>query len=519
MQIDAEDFALRSIKARMKHSGNVNWIKDLVLETEYEKRSDSIWFYKTDKLYSEFSLSVADSSDVLSVIGTRELTYSDIEFKRPDKSKTYNGSVRVSSDANFKDDRYWNEARPYELSEKEQNIYRMVDEIQDTPLYHNVYTLIYTLATGYLDFGPVGVGRVLRLVSFNNLEGCRPQLCLHTSKDLTNKFRFTVYGAYGTRDKEWKGGLSFERMFRRDMTRKLTLDAHYDVLQLGKGNSEFTTGNILSSFWSGSQRPCTESSFSAVYDHEFSSDFNLQAGINARRIFSNPFIPITDRSGNPLGSVATNEIHLQGRFSHEEIVNRGHFTKTYANSLHPVWTIDLTGSVPGLREGDCGYFRPELTMDWKMKLPPVGISRLKVNAGTVLGKVPYPLLHLHEGNATALQDRTAFSCMDYLEFVSDTWVTVFWSHNFEGFLLGKIPGIRKLNLRENVAAKTTWGKLGENVILPDGCSPLRNVPYVELSAGISNIFRLFRVDCNWRLTHRDSSRRLFAVTFGLELQF
>ena len=45
-------------------------------------------------------------------------------------------------------------------------------------------------------------------------------------------------------------------------------------------------------------------------------------------------------------------------------------------------------------------------------------------------------------------------------------------------------------------------------------------PYAEVGVGITNIFRMLRVDCFWRLTHRtERPDRNFAVTLGLDLEF
>ena len=48
-------------------------------------------------------------------------------------------------------------------------------------------------------------------------------------------------------------------------------------------------------------------------------------------------------------------------------------------------------------------------------------------------------------------------------------------------------------------------------------------PYVEAGFGVENIFRLFRVDCIWRLTHRSPKPgqeiQNFAVNLSLHLKF
>lgn len=541
MQIDAEEYALRSIHAKMTHGGNVNWLRDVTFDVEYRRLNDSTWFYQQDNMYADFSIAFSDSSRVMSVIGTRQLTYRDPDFSpMPVSIDKAGGKVKVEKDSNFKTEEYWQKERPYELTQKEKNIYRMVDKIKDQPLYHDLYTTVYTIATGYLDLGPVGIGPYLKLFSVNNLEGFRPRIGIHTSKDFSKDFRLTAFVAYGTKDEAWKGGITYERLFSKEPQRKLTVDAQYDVFQfgLGQGNNGFTSGNILASFWHGQQRLAPRSNFSVLYDHEFSMNFNAQAEIAMKRYYSNEFVPMKDWAGNNIPSVAANEVRLQARFSREETVNRGHFIKTYVHTFYPVWTFNLTGSVPGIRKGDYGWFRPEVTMDWRFKIPPVGISKLKINVGTVVGKVPYPMLHIHEGNVTNLLDKTAFACMDYFEFASDFWTSLFYEHNFHGFFLGKIPLIRKLQMREEVYFKATYGTLrdennglraeyGALMPFPAGMKTLGKVPYVEVGVGLSNILRLFRVACLWRVTHLQDEvngvmipvRRKFTIDFGVDFQF
>ena len=559
MRIDAEEFALKSIKAKMVKGGNVNWLRDIVLETDYQRLPDSTWFYKQDKLYADFSIALGDSSRVMSVIGTRQLNYSDLDFSpiAIEDMQAGEGKVKVLEEANHRDEAFWQEARPYELTRKEQDIYKMVDQIQDAPLYKNAYTIIYTLVTEYWDIGPIGIGPYIQLISNNSLEGFKPRLGIHTSKELSKKFRWTGFLAYGFRDKQFKGGLTYEHLFNKEPFRKLTLDASYDVFQLGKGSSNLTSGNLLASIWGGTSRLAPRSNFSAFYEHEFSMNFNAYAEVALRRYFSNAFVPMDTWEtvdGRPVShpSVATNELRLQARFSREETVNRGYFVKSYVHTFHPVWTIDLSGSIPGIRKGDVGYFKPQLYVDWKFRIPPFGMSDMHFNAGAIIGQVPWPMLNLFPGNATNILDKSAFSCMEYFEFASDRWASLIWYHNLNGFILGKIPLLRKLQLREEFSAKIAYGMLSDanngtdpsygaltrfptHVYPQRGggaftytTQPMGGVPYVELGIGVSNIFRLLRVDYVRRITHTKVSgpdgtmvpaRRLWTINVGMELRF
>ena len=162
-----------------------------------------------------------------------------------------------------------------------------------------------------------------------------------------------------------------------------------------------------------------------------------------------------------------------------------------------------------------------------------------MNVGTVVGQVPYPMLKLHEGNGTYTFSRYSFNCMDYYEFASDLWVTVFWEHNFKGFFLGKIPLLKRLQWREVASLRAAYGTVRKEnngiigaedaeavMLFPEKMGKL-NRPYVEMGVGVTNIFRILRVDAFWRMTHRYEVKEgvkvphdnRFVVTLGLEFKF
>ena len=547
MHIDAEEFAVRHITAKMVRGGNVNWLRDIVLETDYQRLPDSTWFYGQDKMYADFSIALGDSTRMMSVIGNRQLNYTNLDFSPMEPLNPGDGKVKVLEDANHKDENFWIEERPYELSAKEQGVYDMVDQIQNVDLYKVAYKVAYTLATSYYDIGPIGIG-IGQLYSKNELDGHKVRLSLHTSKELSKTFRATGAVSYcsnkNENDSQVKGFLTYEHLFKKEPQRKLTLDARYDVFQLGKGESNLTSDNFLTSFWGKQSKLAPMTNFSARYEHEFSMNFNTDAQIGLQRYFSNRFVPMVDWNGNVIPSVAVNQLKFQARFSWEETVNRGFYTKTYIHSDYPIVSLNLEGSVPGLgRQNELSFFRPSMEVYWKFRIPPLGVSELDLNAGSIIGRVPWMLLQMYPGNATNIEDKTAFSCMEYFEFGSDTWATLFWYHCFNGFFLGKIPLISKLQLREEFSAKMAYGtlrdwnngtdaKYGAMMQFPFGMKPLNGVPYIELGAGISNIFRVLRVDFIWRVTHREveamgadgkiqmvPARRLWTVNVGAEFRF
>lgn len=247
----------------------------------------------------------------------------------------------------------------------------------------------------------------------------------------------------------------------------------------------------------------------------------------------NRYVPMFRPDGQAVRAVDNFALGVGLRLSWDETVLRLPFDKDYLNTKYPVLTVGFMGGLKGITRNSYEYGRLEGRLSYRLSLPPIGYSRITVEGGHIFGKVPYLLLKLHEGNGTYFYDQYAFSCMNFYEFASDTWVALFYEHHFNGFLLGKIPLIRKLNWREVLVFKGVYGTLSDRnngslpdsrafLLFPPGMSSVRH-PYMEMGFGVENIFRLLRVDCIWRLTHR--SRRPgqdiqdFAVNFSLDFKF
>lgn len=539
VRIDSASYALQSATARMPKGVNVNWIKHLQLENENRPTANSRWFRSRDRVSAEFSLTTGDSSKLTSFIGTREVVYTNVRIGEPLPEEVLamdnNVVVRDDGEVNRRDERFWEEVRPYRLSEREQGIYAMVDSVQQVPLYRNIYTFINTLIVGYWNTKYVGIGPYYKLASFNRLEGFRMQVGGRTTSAVSRRVRLAGYAAYGTRDERVKGGGSIELAFNRRLTRKLTLSGRHDVMQLGAGQNALTESNILSSILSrGDQRLSLVNRGEALYEHEWRHGIGTFAGGRMQRIYSNRYVPMFRPDGSRVNSVADASLHAAVRISKDESIYRMPFDKQYLGSVYPVLTLGVTAGIRGALAGSPEYYRIDGSIRYRPELPPIGYADITLQGGRIFGRVPYPLLKLHEGNGTYFYDPYAFSCMNFYEFASDTWLAWFYEHHFNGILLGRLPLIKKLKWREVLVCKGVWGSLRDenNGSLPATRAPLLfpagmtsvSDPYVEAGFGVENIFRIFRVDCIWRLTHRRpvvAGQEIdnFAVNLSLALKF
>ena len=108
--------------------------------------------------------------------------------------------------------------------------------------------------------------------------------------------------------------------------------------------------------------------------------------------------------------------------------------------------------------------------------------------------------------------------MNFLEFAADQYVSFNMEHYFFGYFFNRIPFLKRGKLREVISFKALYGSLsdrnnpnlnGELLQFPtdeNGNSTtflLGNVPYMEASIGLTNVFNFLRIDLIQRLNYLD----------------
>ena len=537
MEIDAEDFAIQSIHCRLSPSSNVNWIRSLIVNEAYRRLDDGTWFFDDEQLFVDMSAHLNDNLTIVSVQVNRDMQYTSYTpGPFPGMEEMAGGDKVEVAEQPDKEEAWWQEVRPQALTTREEAIFTTVERLKARSSFKWLSALGNMLATGYLEDTNLGIGYGPweRTVTFNETEGVRVQAGGHTTKEFSKKVRFSTYGAYGFQDKEWKYGASTEFMLgdNQKRTNKLTFSFSRDYESLGRGSGVFTEKNIVNSILApgGFDKQGIVLKAQVEHQYEFSPNFNSTLTLQHMRVYANQDIPLIRPDGTVASSFSANQIHWTGRFSWDERVNRGVFSKAYIFTRYPIISVDLLGGIKGITADDCSFLRGELTMDWRIPAGAIGFGRFHLNGGVILGSVPYPLLKLHEGNQSqlfgspviTLTARSAFSMMNFYEYGSDRWLTGFYEHNFNGLLFGIIPLVKKLDLREVVTVRGAWGTISEQnranapFLLMPGLNSLET-PYIETGVGIANIFHLLRVDCMWKLTHRNG--RDFAVCVGLDIDF
>lgn len=525
-------YAIQNMQMRIAKDVNLNWVKDLVSNNEFQKLNDTTWFLKKQNLFVDFMLTERDSTKQMGFFGRKTVSYKNVKVNVPLREEIIklDNNVIVNEDALSQTEEFWNNERPFKLSERESGIYAMVDSIQNVPLYKNIVDIITTFITGYYIHGKFEYGPYYKLYSFNEIEGNRFMFGGRTSNAFSTKIMLNGHVAYGTKDQELKYGLGFLYMINKLPRETFGMQFKHDIHQLGKSPNAFTEGNILASLLkrNPNNKLTMLNQLEAHYEKEWFQGFSNTLKFRYRDIKPTEFVPFNAPGldgGDPVSRIKSSEIELRTRFTRNEKVIMGEFERIHLGGPVPIVNLYLTMGMKNVLGSNYDYQKIDLSVEHTFELPPLGNLYFLATGGKLFGKVPYPLLHLHEGNETYAFDPYAFNMMNYYEFASDQYASLFVEHHFNGLILNRIPLFRKLKWRTVVSGKGLIGSLSDKnngalantdayMLFPQGLSDVSK-PYFEASVGIENIFKFIRIDAMWRLTHLDDNPYQDFEDFGI----
>ncbi|OFX85658.1 MAG: hypothetical protein A2W99_06255 [Bacteroidetes bacterium GWF2_33_16] len=502
-------FAIKRIQMRMAKDVNINYINDFVAEYEFEQLDDSVWFLSQENLFFDFNITDRSTG----FFGRKTTHYMNISYNNelPPEITLLNDNVIVNENALIKDNLYWEEKRPYDLTPREKDIYKMVDSIQQVPIYKTYERIagmfvMYHYELGYFELGPY-----YKTFSFNEIEGNRFRLSARTSNQFSTKLMISGFVAYGEKDNRFKYGGGLLYIFNKNPRRAFAVDYKYDMQQLGQSPFALTEDNFFTSILrrNPNYKISLVTDFNTYYEHEWFQGFSNKISFNHKRIEPTQYIPFQKIYGADTistGDLKTSELTFNIRLAKNEKYLRGEFERLNLGTDQPILNIFLTAGLKNVFQSDYEYYKISANLSHKIPISPLGYFKYIIDAGQVFGIVPYPYLKLHEGNETYAFDKYAFNMMNYYEFASDRYISLYAEHHFQGFFLNKIPLLKKLELREVVSGKCLIGELSNKhqkvMLYPEGLYSLSK-PYYEVSAGIENILKILRVDAMWRLSYLD----------------
>lgn len=529
--VEDSSFAITRIEMNIAADANINFINDLSIRQEYQFIGNRVWMLTRDYMVADFSL-IEDGKNVPGFFGHRTASYSDFvldEQKDPEFYRSPEG-IKLDAESMKMSDDYWNEHRHENLSKKEEGIYRMVDSIEHVPIYRTYSDIIYMGVFGYAPWKKFEIGPLAKIYSFNSVEGSRFRIGGQTSTLFSKKVRFYGHLAYGLKDERIKYKIGSIYMFDKDPLRSAGISYMYDIEQLGSSFNAFSQDNIMTTIFR--KQPADKlnltKKWNMFYEHEFFPGFSTKFEFEHRILLpvgEDSKLQTLENDGTMLfhENLTTAEIGIKMRYAYREKVVINTFDRVSYGSDYPIISCYYSFGIPSFLGSDYQYHRLQLGVtDW-YNVGSFGWSKYIVDAGRVFGKLPYPLLVLLPGNETFIFDEYAFNLANFYEFISDQYVSVYYTHHFDGFFLNKVPLMRKLKWREVLFVKGLVGTITDenlNYSKFPSVSHQLTKPYFETGIGIENIFKILRVDAVWRLSHNDfPDTHAFGVFASLQFTF
>ncbi|MCL3780524.1 carboxypeptidase-like regulatory domain-containing protein [Prolixibacteraceae bacterium JC049] len=525
MWVADSSFAIVSAEMKMDRKVNVNFVRDFALGNWF-KQQNGKWVPQKQYVFIDLNINQGKKDKLIGMLGRKTTIYGQFEFNpvAPDVEKMKT-PTRIDPSALKKSDRDWADIRPEPLSIQESAIYTMVDSIQNVPVFRTIADYAQMFVLGYKEMGNVELGPYYYMYSHNEVEGSRIRLGARTLKSFHENIRLSGFMAYGFDDTRIKYGGGVEYFFNKNPLEKLEVKYSHDYEILGQSRNAFSSSNILSTILSRNPNSSLlmQNKFDMEYQKEWFAGLSNGLRLRVQKLFSAPYVPFTNDAGLEESAVRTTELRFRTRLALGERVLIGDFDRYSYGSEKPIVTLDATWGINNLFNSDYGFFKLDLDVFDRWYLNPVGYWDVYLMAGKIWGDVPFPLLKLHEANETYVFDVWASSLMNYYEFVSDQYASLYVEHHMQGYLFNRVPLLRKLKWREVVGFRTVWGDLDKSkhkqLVFPDQMSGLSRKPYMEVSVGIENIFKVLRIDAVKRLNYHHDNADKYGFRASVQFKF
>lgn len=532
--VSENNYAIKSIQLRMAPHVNINFVKRIEVNQDFEYVDHKAWMLTDDHLLIEFSA----LEKTPAIITRKNTVYRNFKINNPYNDSVVNNlkeQMSIDEREVKKDQAYWDTSRFLKLTKNEAAIYHMIDTVKTLPAYKTYVDIINFVLSGYYKAGPVELGPIVSIVSYNKLEGWRFGMGMRTNDKMCKWAQLSGNIAYALRDKKVKGGVGVQFMVDKNPRQLISASFMHDIGKMSRTTDLLASDNLLNIIILR-RRPLERWLYLDIarlsYEIEYRPGLSMSFTLQNRRIGQGlvPFryeYPNAESGMDTLDRLNETELVWKARFAiGERYVDKNSLFRSSINSYKiPVLQLEYVYGIKGFLKSQYNYHKITLSFTDIIPVRTVGRFEMKLQAGKVFGTVPFLLSEVHDGNQTFAYSNTAFNVMNDYEFYSDQYFQWNFSHHFDGFFLNRIPGIRKLKLREVVQTRGVWGNVLQKNATLNGLSssfihPLGKVPYVEVGFGIENILKFIRWDVMWRVTHRDNVRAYnWIMTFGFNFNF
>jgi hypothetical protein len=522
MYIDTSSYAVVQTDLEFSVEANINFVRNYWIRQNYSHIDNQQWFLTKSRVIGDFTV-IENAKDMTGFFGKKTTEIGNIKLNQPREADYYAAidPIVIQDSAYVRNEAFWNEARQDTFTTEQQNLVKMIDRMNHDPKWKALIGGLKLLSEGWFPFWQIDVGNVFTFYSWNQYEGSRVKLGFRTNAKFSDQVKLSGYLAYGIGDERFKGGGEAAFIFPGKLRKRWVLGAAYrnDLFQQGRSQKTLPLDHVLTSLVriSGAEKRTMQESYSAYLERQWFTGLSTRVSV-----FRDRYSPLEQdfriRTGSDTASVehfttGGLKFNLRFGFGEDELpatfdqVDRGFFFRKY-----PMLSLEVAVGIKDFLGSEFNYQHYKLKVEHQLRANKAGYLNILAEGGIINGYLPYQLLHVPDGNPLVFNDDHGFNLMNYMEFVSDKYVSLQLEHHFNGLLFNLIPGVRKAKLRSLLIGKLYYGTLTADnrtgkYVLADGMNQTR-YPYAEVGFGIENILKISRIDFTWRITQLNNSNTL-----------
>ncbi|MDG1040734.1 MAG: DUF5686 family protein [Polaribacter sp.] len=533
-----KNFSVTKVKMRINKDINLNFVRKLSFEKEYEIKDDSIYLPKKNVYSGDFTLTDKDDKNKGLTI-TKTNTYSNYIFDKKLTDKFYSEEIKRFKPKQFdQNNTYWDSISK---SSSKKDTYKLIQSVKNQKKIKQISAVLNTASTGYFNLGNnIQFGQYWNTIVRNSVEGLKVKLGFRTFTTTDDRFRISGFLGYGTKDKRYKFGTEVKYLVSYKPRIAVGVSYLKDIEQLGGKllNTNGLNANVFDTnalFSRGENFFLSHVNRTALkFDIELKK--NLHFGISAThnliksaspKDFTVDYLDNNNNIQSEVTDVSTDVYiaYTPGRFEYGFGVEQ-----KMGRNIFPSIVFNYHRGFKNFLNGDFNYDKIQFKYSQPILLGKIGLMVATVDGGKTFGKVPITLLSPIPANQTYWLTKNTFSLINYYDFVTDTYLSGHFEHHFNGFILNRIPLIKDLKLRSLTTFRTIYGSISkENIAINKSnityAAP-NNKLYYEYGVGFENIgygdIRPLRVDFIWRGEHISVNglpSPKFAVRVGIKAGF
>lgn len=538
---------------------DVNFVDNLQIMQEYTKLPNGEWALSVDDMFVELSL----TSFLSKAVVMRTTRLNDYAFDEiPKKLFKGKGKERREADAMMRNKDFWAQYRAVDLTKSEGSMDDFVRGLENMKGFKYIIFGAKALIENFVETGnkehpsKVDIGPINTMITRNFVDGMRTRASAQTTANTSKHWFLSGYYAHGWQSKKnyYKGELTYsfnkkEYLPREYPRRTLSFSSTYDVCTPSDKFIKTDKDNVFTAFkWGNMDKMMFYNRQQLAFEYEIEGGLKLDASLKAEEneatanLFFTPMNlekqmpdPNVTEFFHGHGKLRTTELSFGVRFAPGETFINTKQRRVPINLDAPIFTLSHTIGIKGFLGGDYTYHFSEATIFKRFWLNSWGKMDIRLKGGIQWSKVPFPLLIVPAANLSYIVQKETFNLINNMEFLNDRYASLSMSWDMNGKIFNRIPLIHKLKWREYVGVKCLWGYLSEKnnplleqnagdpnlMYFPEGVSVMdMNRPYVELVAGIHNIFKILHVEYVRRLTYLDlPTAHKHGIRFMLQMTF